>query len=100
MVSLSREGILDISAVQKNDVTITSLAYIPVGQCKTVEPAVFPLTFQGPVSALGSGDLGFDGTTSFSRIRGCFVSAILSTLVSGDGQEFNFNVTPPAPVRY
>ncbi len=100
VVSLSREGILDISAVQKNDVTITSLAYIPVGQCKTVEPAVFPLTFQGPVSALGSGDLGFDGTTSFSRIRGCFVSAILSTLVSGDGQEFNFNVTPPAPVRY
>ena len=100
VVALSNDGELSIEGEATTDITITSVWGIPFGQCKTVEPMNFPLSFNGPVSALGSGNLTFTGETNFPRIRGCFISAILSTLVSGDGQEYNFNVTAPAPTRY
>ena len=28
----------------------------------------------------------------------CFISGILTALVSGSGQQFTFTITPPAPV--
>jgi len=70
------------------------------GTCKTVTPADFPVNFEGPVSALGNGKLTFAGTTTFPQIKGCFISAILSGLMSGSGQGFNLTVAPPAPTKF
>ncbi len=100
MVSLDGKGQMKIRGTGYADIVVTSVAGIPVGECKTVEPVAFPLNFDGPVSALGSGNLTFTGTTSFPKLKGCIISAIMSSLMSGDGQTFTFNVTAPAPVRY
>ena len=70
------------------------------GECKTVSPVQFPLTFDGPVSSLGNGGLTFTGTTTFPQIKGCFISAILTTMMSGSGQTYTFGVTPPAPSKF
>lgn len=97
---LDTAGTLKVRGMAKADITITSLAGIPIAPCKTVTPVEFPLNFEGPVSALGGGSLTFNGTTRFPQFKGCSVSAILSSLVSGDGQTFSFTVVPPAPTRY
>lgn len=99
-VSLDNDGQLKIRGTAYADIIVTSVAGIPFGECKTVSPVAFPLSFDGPISALGSGNLTFDGTTSFPQLKGCSISAVLSTLMSGDGQKFAFNVTPPQPQNY
>lgn len=98
--SLDGNGQLHIDGEAKADIKITSVLGINWGECKTVTPVVFPLKFDGPVSALGSGQLNFTGQTSFPLIRGCFISAILSALMSGSGQTYTFTAIPPAPVKY
>jgi hypothetical protein len=100
MVSLDGKGQLKIRGTAYADIVVTSVAGIPVGECKTVEPVAFPLNFDGPVSALGSGNLTFTGTTSFPKLKGCIISAVMTSLMSGDGQIFKFTATAPAPVRY
>lgn len=93
---LSREGILTVTGEAKTDITVTSVWGIPFGQCKTVTPVVFPLNFSGPISSLGNG-LVFKNTTTFPQIKGCIISAIISALMSGSGQQYSFEVNPPAP---
>jgi len=99
-VNLDNEGQLKIRGNAQANITITSVLGIPFGECKTEKPVDFPLEFDGPVSSLGNGGLVFQGTTSFPAIKGCFISAILSALMSGNGQTYSFMVAPPAPVRY
>ncbi len=99
-VSLDGEGQLKIRGTAYADIIVTSVAGIPIGECKTTSPVAFPLNFDGPISALGSGNLTFNGLTSFPTLRGCSLSAILTTMMSGDGQKFSFNVSAPAPIRY
>lgn len=99
-VSLDNNGQLKIRGTAYADITVTSVLGIPWGECKTVKPVEFPINFDGPVSSLGNGNLTFTGTTSFPLIKGCFISGILSALMSGTGQTYSFTVTPPAPVKY
>lgn len=77
-----------------------SIIQIPTG-CTTTAPVDFPLDFDGPVSALGSGTLTFNGTTSFPSLGGCgLYGPLLSALMSGAGQKFSYTVAPPAPVNW
>jgi pimeloyl-ACP methyl ester carboxylesterase len=99
-VALDNNGQLKIRGTAYADITITSILGIPFGECKTSKPVEFPLNFDGPVSALGNGQLTFTGTTSFPLIKGCFISAILSAFMSGSGQTYSFTVAPPAPEKY
>ena len=94
---LDTEGQLSINGTAKAFISVTSLLGINLGECKTTAPVEFPLNFKGPVSALGSGGLKFSGTTTFPTLSGCFFSAVLSTLMSGSGQGYSFQVAPPAP---
>lgn len=98
--SLDNSGILHVHGTAYADITITSVSGIPVGSCKTVSPVAFPLNFDGPLSSLGNGGLNFSGTTTFPQVKGCFISAILSALMSGSGQTYSFTVQPPAPKSY
>ena len=98
--SLDNEGKLRIRGNAQANITVTSVLGIPFGECKTEKPVDFPLVFDGPVSSLGNGGLTFQGTTTFPQIKGYFISAILSALISGSGQTYSFTVAPPAPVRY
>jgi dienelactone hydrolase len=95
-VSLDDQGILRVKGEAKTDITVTSVWGIPFGVCKTQAPVVFPLNYEGPISGLGTG-LTFAGTTTFPPIKGCIISAIISALMSGSGQEYAFTVSPPAP---
>jgi hypothetical protein len=81
------------------NITVTNVLGLSWGTCKTVSPVDFPVNFEGPVSSLGNGGLQFSGTTTFPQIKGCFISGILSGLMSGPGQTFTLKVTPPAPVK-
>lgn len=96
--ALGNDGTLTVKGVAKADITVTSVLGIPFGPCKTVTPVEFPLSYTGPISGLGAG-LNFSGTTTFPQLKGCFISAILSTIMSGPGQAYSFTVAPPAPVR-
>ncbi|HRH18564.1 MAG TPA: lipase family protein [Aquabacterium sp.] len=99
-VSVDNAGQLKIRGTSPVDITVTSVLGIPFGECKTVSPVQFPLSFDGPISSLGNGALNFSGTTSFPLIKGCFISAILSGLMSGSGQTYSLTVSPPAPVKF
>jgi pimeloyl-ACP methyl ester carboxylesterase len=99
-VSLDKNGQLTVTGTAYADITVTSVLGIPFGECKTVTPVAFPLNFKGPISSLGNGGLTFTGSTTFPQIKGCSISAVLSTMMSGTGQNFTFNVSPPAPTRY
>jgi len=99
-VSVDNAGMLKIRGTSPVDITVTSVLGIPFGECKTIKPVQFPLTFDGPVSSLGNGALNFSGATSFPLIKGCFISAILSGLMTGSGQTYSLTVSPPAPVKF
>lgn len=99
-VALDNNGRLKIKGTAYADITVTSVLGLPFGECKTQTPVAFPLDFEGPVSSMGNGKLVFTGTTTFPPIKGCAISAILSTMMSGAGQTFSFAVSPPAPVKY
>jgi len=97
--TVDNEGVLRIDGKAPVNITVTNVLGLSWGTCKTVSPVDFPVTFQGPVSSLGNGGLQFTGTTAFPQIKGCFISAILSGLMSGPGQTFTLKVAPPAPVK-
>lgn len=93
-------GILHVHATAPVNIAVTSLFGIPFGVCQTVTPVSFPIDFDGPIASLGNGNLTFAGTVAFPQIKGCLISAILSALMSGNGQTYKFTVSPPAPVKY
>jgi dienelactone hydrolase len=97
--SVDNDGVLRISGKAPVNITVTNVLGLSWGTCKTVSPVDFPVTFEGPVSALGNGGLQFSGTTTFPQIKGCFISGILSGLMSGPGNTFTLKVAPPAPVK-
>jgi dienelactone hydrolase len=98
--SLDNAGQLHVHGSAFANITVTSVSGLPIGSCKTVTPVEFPINFDGPVSSLGNGKLTFTGTTTFPQIKGCIISAILSSMMSGPGQTYSFTVAPPAPVKY
>lgn len=98
VTSLDSEGILHIKGNAQVNITVASVWGVPFGLCKTSTPVDFPLNFDGPISALGSGNITFTGSTSFPMIKGCIISAIVSAFMTGSGQNYVFNVSPPAGV--
>src|SRR5690554_284508 len=103
-VSLNDQGILQVQGTAHTYIKVNSaglgLLQIPFG-CQTERSVAFPINFEGPVSALGSGDLTFDGTTSFPPMKNCgLFNSLFTVLMSGAGQSYSFNVTPPAPTRW
>jgi len=102
--SLDNNGQLSVHGDAFADITVKSAGFgwlqIPFG-CKTETPVAFPVNFDGPVSALGSGDLTFTGTTTFPPMSGCgMFNSLFTTLMSGPGQQYSFNVSPPAPTTW
>jgi len=97
---LDTAGQLHVHGSAFANIIVTSVSGLTVGECKTVTPVEFPINFDGPVSSLGNGNLTFTGTTTFPQIKGCAISAILSSLMSGAGQTYSFTVAPPAPAKY
>lgn len=103
-VSLNDQGILQVQGTAHTYIKVNSaglgLLQIPFG-CQTERSVAFPINFEGPVSALGSGDLTFNGTTSFPPMKSCgLFNSLFTVLMSGAGQSYSFNVTPPAPTRW
>ncbi len=76
-----------------------SIVRLPLN-CATATPVDFPIDFDGPVSSLGDGQLTFPGTTTFPEITGCFLSGLLTSLMSGPGQGVSFTTAPPAPITW
>lgn len=104
-VSIDNDGILKIQGSTQVDIQIRSVGaggpfQIPLG-CHTETPSTLALNYQGPVSDLGKGKVGFSGTTTFSQLTGCGgVEGALSLLMSGPGQTYNFSVAPPGSTWY
>jgi hypothetical protein len=102
-VTLDNAGILHIQGQVAADIVIDgagiSILRLPL-HCATATPVVFPINFDGPVSSLGDGQLTFASTTTFPDISGCFLSGLLTSLMSGPGQSVSFTAAPPAPVAW
>ena len=102
--SLDNTGQLGVHGTAFADITVKSAGFgllqIPFG-CKTETPVAFPVDFDGPVSALGSGALTFAGSTTFPRMQGCgLFNSLFTSLMSGPGQQYSFNVAPPPPTTW
>ncbi|MGH2958540.1 MAG: lipase family protein, partial [Solirubrobacterales bacterium] len=103
-VSVDNNGMLHIHGTTKINVLVRSLGegpiQIPIG-CRTATPSTLALNYDGPISDLGSGKVGFSGTTTFANMTGCgLVDLVLTGLMSGPGQTFDFTVTPPGSTWY
>ena len=103
--TLDKAGQLHVHGKAQVNISIVSVGesvlQLPTG-CTTSAPVDLPLDFDGPVSALGAGNLVFSGTTTFPGLSGCgaIYGPLLSAFFSGAGQKYTFNVTPPAPVNW
>jgi len=95
--SLDAAGQLTITGTAKTDITVTTVWGVPFGECKTVTPVIFPLSYKGSVGDLGAGKVTFTGTADFPQIKGCFISGIISAMMSTKGNPFTFTIAPPAP---
>lgn len=103
-VSVDNNGKLHIHGSVKINIALESVGsgvfQIPSG-CTTSSPSTLPLDYDGPVSDLGGGKVGFSGTTTFASLVGCGLQGpLLSSLMSGSGQTYSFSVAPPDPVLY
>ena len=59
------------------------------------------MNFNGPISSLGNGGLSFEGETTFPRLTDCgLFNGLFTTLMSGPGQQYSFNIAPPAPTSW
>ncbi|MBN1497216.1 MAG: Triacylglycerol lipase [Spirochaetes bacterium] len=100
-VTLDNEGNLHVHGHMMADIRIQSISAfgIPIGTyVHTKDPVDFPIDFDGPISALGSGKLTFTGTTRFPGMTGNILfNALFTSLMSGSGQTFEFTVSPPPP---
>jgi hypothetical protein len=103
-VSLDTSGNLHISGTATANIELKSVALgiLTLGTgCITSSPVNFPLSFNGPVSSLGDGQLSFSGTTNFPSLTGCgLYNAPLSLLFSTNNNGFTFTVAPPAPTSW
>lgn len=101
-VALDDKGNLRLRGNAKAKVVVQSLGLgftIDTG-CETKDFVDFPLTFDGPVSALGTGNLKFSGTATFPELTNCGLWApLIGFFFSGPDNRFNFTVSPPAPRR-
>ena len=104
-VSLGTDGNLEIQGTARASIVIETLSFLGIPltftPCRTATPVEFDLSFQGPVSALGSGDLQFTGTTTIPAITGCegdFIGAFVGIFMTGPNNQFTFTVSAPDPV--
>lgn len=104
-VALDTNGQLKIRGTAKATVVVRQLSLwgIPVtaAQCRTTTPVDFPLSFDGPVSALGTGTLTFNGAATIPAMTGCendFIGAFVGPFMTAPNNTFTFTVSPPAPV--
>ena len=103
--SLDSSGQLHIGGSVSEAVQLKSVGFIGInlslGSCQTVSPVTFGLTFNGPVSSLGDGQLTFSGSTRFPSLHNCgLLTGILNLLFPGGGNRYSFTVSPPAPTNY
>ena len=103
--SLDASGDLHINATADATIELPSVSFLGVNlvspTCQTATPVSFPLTYNGPVSSLGDGQLTFSGSTTFPDLTGCgALTGILNLLFAGPGQTYSFTVSPPAPTSY
>lgn len=104
-VSIDNDGILKIQGSTQVDIQVRSIGaggpfQVPLG-CHTATPSTLTLNYQGPISDLGNGNVGFSGTTTFSQLTDCGgVEGVLSLLMSGPGQTYTFSVAPPGSTWY
>ena len=101
---LDNAGILHVHGQSPVNIRIVSagvsVLQIPFG-CKTSQPVILNVDFDGPVSSLGNGNFSFTGTTTFPPMKDCGVfNSLFTSLMSGPGQTYSFNVKPPAPVKW
>ncbi len=103
-VDIDNDGKLHIHGTTKVDITVKSLGEGPIQLgvgCKTKTPSTLALNYDGPISDLGGGKVGFSGTTTFDQMTDCGGwGLLLSGLMSGSGQQFNFTVAPPGSTWY
>ena len=73
--SLDIAGNLHINATAQETLQLQSLGLfginIPLGACQTGTPVSFALSFNGPVSSLGDGQLSFTGSTTLPPLANC-----------------------------
>ncbi len=110
--SLDTNGNLHISGSAQETLEMKSVGLfgsnISLGACATSTPVNFPLTFNGPVSSLGDGQLEFSGSTTFPPLAKCGLfgalpnvfTPLLNLLFAGPGNNYTFTLSPPAPVDY
>jgi Secretory lipase len=103
--SLDSSGDLHINGSVQEVIHLTNISFEGIDvvspTCQTVSPVTFPLTFDGPVSSLGDGQLTFSGSTTFPDLENCgALTSILNVLFPGAGQTYSFNVSPPPPVTW
>jgi len=102
--SLDNNGQLAVNGLARTNIGIRSAGFgwlqLPFG-CATDGPVDFPVNFAGPVSSLGNGNLTFTGETTFPKITSCWpFNGLFTTLMSGPGQQYSFNVSPPEPTTW
>jgi predicted esterase len=104
-VALDTSGQLRIRGTAKATIVVRQLSLlgIPVtaAPCRTTTPVEFSLSFDGPVSALGTGSLKFTGTSTIPTLTGCendFIGAWVGLFMTAPNNTFTYTVTPPAPV--
>ena len=103
--SLDTSGNLHISGSVKETIDLQSISFLGIdlvsASCRTSSPVTFPLSFNGPVSSLGDGQLTFSGSATFPSLTDCgLLTGILNLLFPGSGNDFTFTVSPPAPTSY
>ncbi len=110
--SLDTSGDLHINGSAQETLQLQSIGLfginVPLGSCQTSTPVTFALSFNGPVSALGDGQLKFTGSTTFPPLANCgpfglftgLFTPLLNLLFPGPGNTYTFTVSPPAPVDY
>lgn len=105
-VALGTDGSLTVEGTATATIVVKQVSFLGLpltgAACRTTTPVEFPLSFHGPVSALGTGDLTFEGTATIPPLTGCegdFIGAFVGPLMSGPGNTFAFTVAPPAPTE-
>jgi hypothetical protein len=102
--SLDTDGLLHVHGMASVNIQIVSagvsVLQLPVG-CRTSAPVLMPIDYDGPLSALGNGNLVFNGTTTFPPMTDCgLYTSLFTALMSGPGQTYSISVKPPAPTTW
>jgi pimeloyl-ACP methyl ester carboxylesterase len=103
-VNLDDNGQLHIVGSAPVSVRINSLTVGPINlgtNCKTQSTTHIPIRFDGPVSALGTGQLTSNTLATFPPLADCGIyGPVLSALIAGSGNRFILTESPPAPRSY